>query len=129
MPPVNQRFMKLAIKAAQKSKSEPDKRIHPKVGVVIVKNGNILATGCRGELCAGEHAEYTVLERKLKDKDLTGSILYTTMEPCTTRGHPKIPCAKWIAKRRIHAVVIGILDPNPDIRGKGVLFLRDNKYY
>ena len=31
MPPVNQRFMKLAIKAAQKSKSEPDNRIHPKV--------------------------------------------------------------------------------------------------
>lgn len=126
MPSVNQKFMKLAIKIAKMSKPEHDNRIHPKVGVVIVKNGNVLATGCRGELCAGEHAEYTVLERKLRDINLTGSIFYTTLEPCTTRKHPKIPCARWIVKRRIRTVVIGILDPNPDIRGKGVLFLRDN---
>jgi len=120
------KIMELAIEVAKKSKPESDNRIHPKVGVVVVKNGKVLATGCRGELCAGEHAEYTVLERKLKNKDLTGSTLYTTLEPCTTRKHPKIPCAKWIVKRRIHTVVIGILDPNPEIRGKGVLFLREN---
>lgn len=118
--------MELAIEVGKKSRPESDDRIHPKAGVVIVKNEKILAMGCRGELCAGEHAEYTVLERKLKDRDLTGSILYTTLEPCTTRKHPKTSCAKWIVKRRIHTVVIGILDPNPEIRGKGILFLRDN---
>jgi len=123
---VNPKIMELAIEIAKKSKPEPDNRIHPKVGVVVVKNGKVLATGYRGELCAGEHAEYTVLERKLKDRDLTGSVLYTTLEPCTTRKHPKIPCAKWMFKRRISTVVIGILDPNPEIRGKGVLFLREN---
>ena len=119
-------FMRLAIKVAKDSRPEPDGRIHPKVGVVVVKNGELLATGSRGELCAGEHAEYTVLERKLKSKDLAGAILYTTLEPCTTRKHPKIPCVKWIVKRRIYKAVIGILDPNPEIRGKGVLFLREN---
>jgi ATP-dependent DNA helicase RecG len=126
MPTHETKVMKLAIGVAKKSKPESDNRVHPKVGVVVVKNGKVLATACRGELCAGEHAEYTVLERKLKNRDLTGSILYTTLEPCTTRKHPKIPCAKWIVKRRIHTVVIGILDPNPEIRGKGVLFLREN---
>lgn len=126
MSTVDSKIMELAIEVGKKSRPESDDRIHPKVGVVIVKNEKILAMGCRGELCAGEHAEYTVLERKLKDRDLTGSILYTTLEPCTTRKHPKIPCAKWIFKRRIHTVVIGILDPNPKIRGKGIWFLRDN---
>jgi len=126
MSSVNKKFIEFAIDIARKSKPEPDNRIHPSVGVVVVKNGKIIATGYRGELCAGEHAEYTVLERKLKDKDLTDSILYTTLEPCTTRNHPKIPCAKWIVKRRINTVVMGILDPNPEIRGKGVLFLREN---
>lgn len=123
---VNKKFMELAIDIAKKSKPESNNRIHPNVGVVVVKNGNVLETGCRGELCAGEHAEYTVLERKLKNNDLSGSTLYTTLEPCITRNHPKIPCAKWIVKRRIDTVVIGILDPNPEIRGKGVLFLREN---
>lgn len=94
MPSVNKKFMELAIDIAKESKPEADNRIHPTVGVVVVKNGKILARGCRGGLCAGEHAEYTVLERKLKDTDLTGSILYTTLEPCTTRNHPKIPCAQ-----------------------------------
>jgi ATP-dependent DNA helicase RecG len=126
MPTVDLEIMELAIEVAKKSISESDNRVHPKVGVVIVKKGKVLETGCRGELCAGEHAEYTVLERKLKEKDLAGAILYTTLEPCTTRQHPKIPCVKWIVKRRIHTVVIGILDPNPEIRGKGVLFLREN---
>lgn len=126
MSMVDIKIMEFAVKVAKKSKPESDGRVHPKVGVVVVKNGKVLATGCRGELCAGEHAEYTVLERKLKDVNLTRSILYTTLEPCTTRKHPKIPCAKWIVKRRIGTVVIGILDPNPKIRGQGVLFLRDN---
>lgn len=126
MPTPDTKIMKIAIEVAKKSKPESDNRLHPKVGVVVVKNGKVLNTGGRGELCAGEHAEYTVLERKLKNRDLTDSILYTTLEPCTTRKHPKIPCARWIVNRRIHKVVIGILDPNPDIRGKGVLFLREN---
>jgi pyrimidine deaminase RibD-like protein len=38
-------------------------RAHPKVGAVVVKGGMVLASAHRGQLGAGEHAEYTALER------------------------------------------------------------------
>lgn len=80
-------FMRQAIEEARKSKPE-DGHPHPKVGVVIVKESVVLATGHRGELAPGEHAEFTALERKLDNASVAGAIVYTTLEPCTTRSHP-----------------------------------------
>lgn len=119
----NLEFMKLAIKEAKKSKQEKGKT-PLYVGVVVVKDGKVLAQAHRGEFSQGEHAEYTVLERKLIDTDLSGATIYTTLEPCTTRNHPKVPCAERIVQRRLGRVVIGILDPNPDICGKGYWLLK-----
>jgi S-adenosylhomocysteine hydrolase/pyrimidine deaminase RibD-like protein len=115
-----------AIKTAEKCKPE-DERIHPKVGAVIIKNNKIVCTAYRGEINPGEHAEYTALAKKCQDMDLTGATLITTLEPCTARGHGKKPCALHIADSGINKVIIGILDPNPDIRGNGVIFLQQNK--
>lgn len=95
------------------------------MGVVVAKDGNLLEKGHRGELSGGEHAEYTVIERKLGNQIIAGATVYTTLEPCTTRKHPKIPCAERLVERKVSRVVIGMLDPNPDIRGKGQLRLRD----
>jgi pyrimidine deaminase RibD-like protein len=112
-------FMRIAIELSKESKPEDD-RVHPKVGVVVVKEGKIVERGFRGQFSKGDHAEYTVLERKLAGTDLTGTTLYTTLEPCTARGHEKIPCADRIVMRGIGRVVIGMLDPNPSIQGKGM---------
>lgn len=52
-----------------------------------------------------------------------GMSLFVTLEPCTRRGVEKVPCAVRVAESRVGAVYIGTLDPNPQITGRGELFL------
>lgn len=113
----DRRFALLAIEEAKKSVAEDD-RPHPKVGAVVVKNGIVLAKAHRGEN-PKSHAEYVALEEKLSSETLAGATVYTTLEPCTKRNPPKICCAQRLVDRRVARVVVGMLDPNPDIRGLG----------
>lgn len=114
----DRRFALMAIDEARKSIPEGDNKPHPKVGAVVVKNGKVLSTAHRGEV-PGNHAEFTVLERNLPDAAVAGATVYTTLEPCTTRNSPKIPCVDRLIDRRVARVVIGILDPDERITGKG----------
>lgn len=116
--------MQLAIDLEKLSTAEDD-RSHPKVGAVLLKDGKVIGQAYRGEMGDGDHAEYTLLERKLKDVDVENSILFTTLEPCTVRK-TQTTCSQWIIKKRIAKVFIGMLDPNPRIYTKGCLELRDN---
>jgi pyrimidine deaminase RibD-like protein len=125
-PEITDRYcMELAIHEARRSVGEHS-RANPKVGAVVVKGGSVLATAHRGELGEGDHAEFTALEKKLHNEALLGTTVYTTLEPCTTRNHPKVPCARRLFERRVARVLIGMLDPNPSICGKGERFLRDH---
>lgn len=112
------KFMKKAIEESSLSKSKDES--DPKVGAVVVKNEEFINSAHRGEKGKGDHAEFTVLYKKIRSKDvLNGATLYTTLEPCTQRSHDKLQCVEWIVKYQIGRVVIGILDPNPNICGKG----------
>ncbi len=114
----DRRFARMAIDEARKSVSENDKKPHPWVGAVVVKDGRVLSTAHRGEV-PGNHAEFTALERNIPDAAAAGATVYVTLEPCTTRNRPKIPCADRLIERRIKRVVVGMLDPDDRIRGKG----------
>jgi pyrimidine deaminase RibD-like protein len=119
----HRKFARLAIDEARKSVSEPDGRPHPLVGAVVVKNGQVLSVAHRGE-APGNHAEFIALEKKLPDEVVAGASVYTTLEPCTTRNHPKIPCVQRIVERKVTRVVIGMLDPDERITGRGQRKLR-----
>jgi pyrimidine deaminase RibD-like protein/NTP pyrophosphatase (non-canonical NTP hydrolase) len=112
-----------AVAEARKSRQEAG-RVPLYVGAVAVRDEKLLGSAHRGEITSGEHAEFTLLERKLAATTLAGTTIFSTLEPCTQRGPGKVPCAERLIERRVGRVVIGTLDPNPEIRGLGVLALR-----
>jgi len=124
------KLMEMAIEVMRQSVPEPrdDGKASPKVGVVLVKPDSTVETACRGELRHGDHAEFTILERKNRGNKLDGSTLYTTLEPCApgARRDPKVDCAERIRFARIKEVWVGIQDPDPKVARKGIAHLEQN---
>jgi ATP-dependent DNA helicase RecG len=96
----------------------------PLVGAVLVHPDGKVVTACRGELRDGDHAEFTLLERKSRDVKLDDCVLFATLEPCLNRNAPKRGCARHIVSARIKEVYVGVEDDNPDVAGKGIEHLR-----
>lgn len=122
------KLMEQAIEIMRKSISEPrqDEKASPSVGALLWKPDGTVDTACRGELRDGDHAEYTLLERKNRHRRLDGAVLFTTLEPCApgSRQHPKLGCAERIVLARIKEVWIGIGDPDPTVDRKGISYLQ-----
>lgn len=124
----HEELMQLAIEEMRKSKPDLRKKVDPKVGAILVSpEGEILDFAHRSELRKGDHAEYTLLERKNHGRDLTGCILYTTLEPCVDRNEPKVGCTFRAINARISRVYIGHPDPDPTVAGRGEELLIDAK--
>jgi len=116
-----------AVELAAKSVPDDEKPC-PKVGALIVKDGEVIAEAFRNEYGkdANMHAEETALD-KCNKRDLTGAIAITTLEPCVKgRRHSKATCANLLLQAGIKHVIIGMLDPDSRIRGKAEGLFRKN---
>jgi len=101
---------------------------NPRVGAVLVdQDGNIIAEGWHERYGEG-HAEvncFAAAERRMaKGESLKDCTLFVSLEPCSHYGKTP-PCAKLIIEKGVGRVVVGMLDPNPLVAGKGVQMLRE----
>lgn len=101
---------------------------NPLVGAVIVKNDKIIGEGYH-EHFGGPHAEVNAFANakenafKNDDYDVKGATMYVTLEPCAHYGKTP-PCAEAIVRNKIAKVVVGMIDPNPLVSGKGIEILK-----
>lgn len=92
---------------------------NPNVGCVLVKNGQIIGEGAH--LKAGEpHAEVHAL-RQAGD-NAKDSTAYVTLEPCSHYGRTP-PCAEGLIKAGVSKVICAMVDPNPQVAGRGLAML------
>ena len=96
---------------------------NPMVGAVIVCNGEIIGEGYHRRY--GEpHAEVNAIDSVKNREWLKKSTMYVSLEPCSHWGKTP-PCADLIVSCGIPRVVVGMLDPNPKVNGRGVGILQE----
>lgn len=112
--------MKKCIELARKGKGFVSP--NPLVGCIIVKDGEIIAEGYHHKF-GDKHAEIDALDKIAgQAKETT---LYVNLEPCCIHGKTP-PCTKRIIEEGVSRVVVGNLDPNILISGKGIAELEKN---
>lgn len=97
---------------------------NPMVGCVIVHNHKIIGEGYTSPY-GGPHAEVNAINAVKDPSLLNESTLFVTLEPCSHFGKTP-PCSDLIIKHKIPKVVIGCIDDNEQVAGKGIAKLRDS---
>jgi len=93
-------------------------RPNPMVGAVIVYNNKIIGEGFTSKY-GGNHAEVNAINSVTDKSFLAKSTIYVTLEPCSHYGKTP-PCSDLILHHKIPNVVIGCVDDNPQVAGKGI---------
>lgn len=116
---IDTKYMYRCIQLALKGKGYTNP--NPMVGAVVVYNDTIIGEGYHRK--AGEgHAEVNAIA-SVKDKELLKkATLYVSLEPCSHHGKTP-PCSQLIIDSQIPYVVVGCLDPFPEVSGKGIKML------
>lgn len=96
---------------------------NPMVGAVIVYQDRIIGEGYHRR-CGEAHAEVNAIAAVRDKKLLKEATLYVNLEPCSHYGKTP-PCAELIIREGIPRVVVGTLDPFPEVAGRGVRMLLD----
>lgn len=96
---------------------------NPMVGAVVVYDGKIIGEGFHRK-CGEAHAEVNAIASVVDKSLLRDSTMYVSLEPCSHYGKTP-PCAELIIKMGIPRVVVGCMDPFPQVSGRGVRMLRE----
>ena len=117
---IDNQYMRKALLLAKKAKGFTSP--NPCVGAIVVRNNKIVGQGYH-KAAGLPHAEVEALnDAGLKAHKAT---IYVTLEPCNHFGKTP-PCTHKIIQSGIKKVVIGCKDPNPDVSGNGIQYLKDN---
>ncbi len=115
------RMMQRALQLASRAlyRSHPN----PRVGCVLVLDGQVLAEGATEE-AGRRHAEIVALdEARARGIDPRGATAYVSLEPCAHHGRTP-PCADALVAAGVARVVAAVRDPNPLVDGSGLARLR-----
>jgi diaminohydroxyphosphoribosylaminopyrimidine deaminase / 5-amino-6-(5-phosphoribosylamino)uracil reductase len=114
----DRRFMRLALRVAERGRGTT--RPNPVVGAVVVSRGRVVASGHHVR-AGGPHAEIVALDAA--GGRAAGATLYVTLEPCCHTGRTG-PCTDRLLAAGLRRVVVGCIDENPKVAGKGIAQLR-----
>ncbi len=113
-------YMKMALKLAGRGDGWTSP--NPMVGAVIVKDQQVIGQGYHRRY--GEaHAEVNAINDV--SGPVEGSTFYVTLEPCSHHGKTP-PCVDRIIEAKVSRVVIGTVDPNPLVSGRGISILNNH---
>jgi len=115
----DEQLMRRAMSAALQARLVA--RPNPWVGAVVVAPDGATYEGCTAAP-GGPHAEVSALARA--GSAARGATLYSTLEPCSHTGRTG-PCAQAIIDAGISRVVVGVVDPDANVAGRGIALLRD----
>ncbi len=93
---------------------------NPWVGAVVVSDGDPVGTGATAAV-GGPHAEVTALVAA--GDRARGATVYVTLEPCDHHGRTP-PCTEALITAGVARVVVGVVDPDPQVSGRGLDRLR-----
>ena len=123
-------IMLRAISKAEKYKYTA--KPNPVVGAILVKGKEIISEGYHVNY-GKNHAEINAIINANKHKNkkfnnFSELTLVCTLEPCSHIGKTG-SCAHTIVKSGIEKVIIGSIDPNPKVSGKGIQILKENNIH
>ncbi|RMD57685.1 MAG: bifunctional diaminohydroxyphosphoribosylaminopyrimidine deaminase/5-amino-6-(5-phosphoribosylamino)uracil reductase RibD [Nitrospirae bacterium] len=111
--------MKRALYLAEKGRGFTSP--NPMVGALVVKDGIVIGEGFHKK-AGTPHAEVIAIENA--HHKTVGATLYVNLEPCCHKNKRTPPCTEAIIKAGIKRVVVAMEDPNPEVSGRGIEFLK-----
>lgn len=110
--------MATAIRLAEKGRYTTDP--NPRVGCVLTRD-NVPVAGGWHQAAGAPHAEIIALTEL---EQAVGTVCYLTLEPCCHYGRTPA-CVESLIKAGVERVIAAMIDPNPEVCGRGLQRLND----